>query len=126
MLILSHKSLVCVTAHPKQPGMLVVCGRFPGDVEAFLNSPNAMGARVKEQVTPDEDYRFRAIVSRGRVLECLEDAAECITYNDMHAECADWRREAYTHAGCALRRAQDVLLGLDLGRASTNSWWSAL
>lgn len=92
MWIITNTAFVSIVEHRDDPGMLIVRGRFKGDVERFLN-PLPNGMRVVEEVTPAADYRFRAVVPRDHVAHAMLRSVSKITYpNFKDSIKATWRK----------------------------------
>ena len=66
MWIVLNNSFVSVVQHREDPALVLVRGRFRGDVDRFLNAK-------REIETPGADYRFRATVTRRE----LADGSGC-------------------------------------------------
>ena len=79
MWIILNNAFVSIVEHRADPGLLIVRGRFKGDVERFLN-PMPAGLNVIEEVTPSADYRFRAVVERTDVAHALVRATHRVRY----------------------------------------------
>lgn len=84
MWIVMNKSFVSIVQHHSRPDSLVVRGRFPGDVARFLGVSEAM-----ELETPENDYRYRVVVSRRRVAEALVRASESVDYPNFKDSITD-------------------------------------
>lgn len=92
MWIITSGAFVSIVEHRDDPGMLIVRGRFKGDVQRFLN-PLPGGMRIVEEITPQADYRFRAVVPREAVLHALLRAGRAINYpNFKDSIKATWRK----------------------------------
>lgn len=91
MWIFTPKSFVSVVvdsaSSDKKLKRLVARGRFPGDVERFLE-----GATVTE--TPDSDYRFRTFTSRVEISAALDAAVSRINYENFKASVVNVQRHA--------------------------------
>jgi len=92
--IFARQGFVSVVEHRERRRMLLVRGRFAGDVEAVF--PEAEGQVVE---TPDADYRFRAELDRTAVALRLVDLVFELDYPNFKAslppEALD-RREVYS------------------------------
>jgi hypothetical protein len=79
MWIITNTAFVSIVEHRDDARKLIVRGRFKGDVERFLN-PLPSGLGVIEEVTPNADYRFRAVVQREDVAHAMLRGVSKITY----------------------------------------------
>ena len=92
MWIITNNAFVSIVEHRDDAGMLIVRGRFKGDVARFLN-PLPSGIGVIEECTPGADYRFRATVPRDAVLHAMMRAGDRIRYpNFKDSIRAGWRK----------------------------------
>lgn len=91
MWIITSTSFVSIVQHRDDPRLLIVRGRFKGDVERFLAVPGHL--QPLEQVTPHADYRFRAVVPRETVAAAMEREVARIRYpNFKDSIVAKWRK----------------------------------
>lgn len=79
MWIIQNNAFVSIVEHRDDARKLIVRGRFKGDVERFLN-PLRNGMHVIEDLTPNADYRFRAVVQRDDVAHAMLRSVQRITY----------------------------------------------
>ena len=79
MWVIQNNAFVSIVEHRDDASKLIVRGRFKGDVERFLN-PLPSGLHVVEEVTPNADYRFRAVVPREAVAHAMLRGVSKITY----------------------------------------------
>lgn len=93
MWIFQNDSFVSVVEHHSDPAMLVVRGRLPGDVERAV--PEASGL---VQVTPGNDYRFRATLPRAVVADAICRQVGCIDYPNFKGSVDARARPRYLHA----------------------------
>lgn len=77
MWIVLNNAFVSIVEHKDSRDLLVVRGRFAGDVERFFGWPSG-DARVR--CTPDADYLYRAVVDRDLVSLALQRAVRRVTY----------------------------------------------
>lgn len=78
MWIITNTAFVSIVQYRDDPGLLIVRGRFKGDVMRFLAVPNV--PPTAEIETPDADYRFRAVVPRSLVALALEHQLGQVRY----------------------------------------------
>lgn len=103
MWVVMNDSFVSIVEHWDNPSMLVVRGRFAGDVKRFL------GQDVEEVVTPMNDYRFRAVVPRARVTKALTAAARRIRYPNFKDSIREgFRKGPAMQTWSAWHRAQEL------------------
>jgi len=101
MWLFSVKGFVSIVADESHPGMLLVRGRFAGDVENLFP-----GAKVKK--TPNRDYRFRASVARAEVADRLVDLVSEINYSNFKDQIEDHaHHDAYFNVWRAMWNAQN-------------------
>ena len=87
MWLVLNDSFVSVVEHYSDPKMLVVRGRFPGDVARFLGLEERW-----EEITPERDYRYRMVVSRADVAAAMSLAAKRINYPNFKGSIREgWR-----------------------------------
>lgn len=111
MWIKTNNAFVSIVEHRDNPRLLIVRGRFKGDVERFLN-PLTSGMQVREDVTPKADYRFRAIVPREDVAYALTRAASRIHYPNFKDSIATkWRKAVAMRIWSILFEAQQERAG---------------
>ena len=75
MWVVMNDSFVSVVEHWDDSALLVVRGRFAGDVARFLDVDPG-----REEVTPQRDYRFRIVARRRDVEKALQRALARVTY----------------------------------------------
>lgn len=73
MWVTLNDAFVSIVEHRDDKNLLIVRGRFKGDVDRFL------GCRC-EQETPNADYRFRAVVARVDVARRMYAQVNAISY----------------------------------------------
>lgn len=106
MWIKTNNAFVSIVEHRDDSNLLIVRGRFKGDVERFLN-PLPSGMQVIEEVTPKADYRFRAVVQREAVAYALTRAAARIHYpNFKDSIGTKWRKAIAMRLWSVLHSAQ--------------------
>lgn len=111
MWLILNNSFVSIVEHRDDPNLLVVRGRFKGDVERFLN-PMPAGLNVIEAVTPDADYRFRVVVERGDVAHALTRAVQCVRYpNFKDSIKLAWRKALASRVWSMFHQAQHERIG---------------
>jgi hypothetical protein len=76
VIVLTQNSYVHIGEHPHDPALLLVRGRFRGDVDRFLLAPI-------ELETPDEDYRYQAAAKRDDVSAALARNIREIRYQTV-------------------------------------------
>lgn len=70
-----------IVAHDALPGHLLVRARRPGDIGRLLP-----GAQVR--VTPEADYRYRAVVPAKEVADAIAARVQAIDYTNFKASAA--------------------------------------
>lgn len=108
MWIFTPESFVSVVADSgsldKKLKRLVARGRFPGDIERFLE-----GATVTE--TRDSDYRFRTFAPRAEIAAALHAAVSRINYDNFKASVIDVQRHTvYSRVWQLMADAQEQSL----------------
>lgn len=88
MWLFLNNAFVSIVEHRDEPTLLIVRGRIRGDVDRFLG-------RKCEAVTPEADYRFRAVVERSEVEAAVVRAVEGIAYANFKRSCVNPRHDAY-------------------------------
>ena len=79
---------------------LLVRGRFKGDIERVF-------PRAKVTVTPERDYRYRALVSRETVAQAMHRAVmENGAKNFKGSVKEKWRHDVYQNCWFAMEREQ--------------------
>lgn len=79
---------------------LLVRGRFSGDIERTF--PNA-----KVEVTPNRDYRFRALIDAATVADTIRNAIMNIDYLNFKGSTHEgWRHDAYMGCWTVMEREQ--------------------
>jgi hypothetical protein len=102
---------VSIVQHREDPQLLILRGRFKGDVQRFL------GRHVEEIETPNADYRFRAYVPRVDVASALGRTAGTIRYPNFKDSIATrWRKTLAMRVWSMFHAAQDQRARL--GRAA--------
>jgi hypothetical protein len=87
-IFLNNAFLSVVTA-PEQPDSLLVRARYKGDLERVFG-------KVRVAVTPERDYRFRTLLSRGVVAGTIAAQVATVAYpNFKDSVRARWRHDAY-------------------------------
>lgn len=100
-------AFLSIVAHRTEPEYLLVRARFAGDLERVFP-----GCEV--QVTPDADYRFRALVSRVRAADVIAANVAGIEYDNVKGAVPsggvidNLRYSAMTRAHAALCSAQEA------------------
>jgi len=85
MIVFTQDAYVHIGEHPHDPALLVVRGRFRGDVDRFLLAPI-------EIETVDEDYRYQASAKRDDVSAALARNVRGIRYVSLlQGIRASWR-----------------------------------
>lgn len=84
MWVMTSDSFVSIVEHRDDPNLLLVRGRFPGDVARFLGLDPAL-----EEFTPVADYRYRIVWDRAYVAQRCRRAAEEIAYPNFKASVTD-------------------------------------
>jgi hypothetical protein len=98
MWLIAKQGFLSIVAHRDQPDAFLVRARVKEDLEAF---------GLDAQHTPTADYPYRATISRQRLDEVLQQAAESIDYPNFKATISDpVRHEAYMGVWSTLRRIQ--------------------
>ena len=115
MWVMTNSSFVSIVQHWDKPDIMVVRGRFLGDVANFLNLPLSA-----EKVTPDNDYRFRIEATRDAVHAAVNRAVTMIDYGNFKNSCPPWRHAVYMGVWSVLHQAQRVAL------SGTKTWWKNL
>lgn len=78
MWIITSGGFVSIVQHRDDPRLLIVRGRFEGDVERFLAVPGQL--RPLEECTPHADYRYRCTVPRETVAAALLRQVDLVRY----------------------------------------------
>lgn len=105
MWIFTSNTFVSIVEHFDDPDVLIVRGRFRGDVDRFL------GAR-RETETPEADYRFRAHASRPEVERALQKAVRQIAYGNFKGSIrVQWRKAVAMRVWSIVEAAQRQGLG---------------
>lgn len=100
MWLMTNKSFVSIVEHRDNTNLLCVRGRFKGDVDRFL------GDRCEVE-TPDADYRFRAVATRGDVTDRLAISISEVDYpNFKNSVREKWRHDAYLEVWGVMWREQ--------------------
>lgn len=90
MWIILNDSFVSIVEHRDDDRMLLVRGRFAGDVERFMDWVEG-DKRVREDA--GTDYRFRALVTRAKVAERMAVHVRGIDYpNFKDSISLRWRK----------------------------------
>jgi hypothetical protein len=80
---------------------LLVRARFNGDIEAFHGEP------LKVIETPNADYRYRALVKTGALVENVRRAIAEIDYPNFKMSIAEsWRAQPYAKVWFVMSQAQ--------------------
>lgn len=78
MWIVLNNAFLSIVEHDDDRKLLLVRGRFPGDVARFL------GAKLgDEEITPWADYRYRMVATRAQVRLALTRAVTRIDYGNF-------------------------------------------
>jgi hypothetical protein len=101
MMIWTNNAFVYITEHESDPALLVVRGRFKGDVDRFLLAPIAIE-------TPDEEYRYRAAAKREDVALALKRIINDINYRTLLSSIRTTRRFGVVAAVNRLMAAAEV------------------
>lgn len=95
-----NDSFLSVVAHRTQPDDLLVRARVEGDIQRVF--PDAIVT-----MTPDADYRFRAVLPRGEVAGALAGAVLTIEYDNFkNSVLEDDRHTAYFQSWHAMHQLQ--------------------
>jgi hypothetical protein len=106
MWLFTSNAFVSIVEDRDSVDRLIVRGRFKGDVERFLN-PLPSGVSVREVVTPNADYRFRATVERSDVCAAMVRASYAVGYPNFKGSIkADWRHRVAMAVWSILHREQ--------------------
>lgn len=84
MWVMTSDSFVSIVEHRDDPNLLLVRGRFPGDVARFLGLDPSL-----EEFTPVADYRYRIAWDRGYVAQRCRRAADEISYPNFKSSVKD-------------------------------------
>lgn len=84
-----NNAFVSIVEHYDDPDLLVVRGRFPGDVSRFLGVPVGL-----ERETTHTDYRYRIAAPRKVVEEAVLLAVRGISYPNFKNSIRDYWRKA--------------------------------
>ena len=111
MWVITSTAFVSIVQHREQPGLLIVRGRFKGDVERFLAVPGHL--RPIEEVTPNADYRYRCVVPRELVAAAMQREVQRIAYpNFKDSIVAKWRKALALRVWSLFHAAQNERAGL--------------
>lgn len=101
MWIFTNRGFVSIVAPIGTPeDVLVVRGRFAGDLEALFP-----GFQAHE--TPDRDYRFRILVPRDQVATWLAEQARQLAYTNFKDSVREnWRHDCYLDVWTVMNRWQ--------------------
>ena len=75
-LFLSDSMLSIVQKPRQKPGTLTVRARAAGDIERVFPS-------AKVEATPNADYAYRAVISRGDVAQALTKTVDLLEYDNF-------------------------------------------
>ncbi|TRZ89140.1 MAG: hypothetical protein D4R84_18280 [Rhodocyclaceae bacterium] len=107
MWIFLPDSFVSVVADRNDDSRLLVRGRQPGDVEAFL-APVTLPTECSVSETPGADYRFRAFVPREVVARAVVAHAASIDYSNFKNTVREAaRHSAYMRVWSAMSAYQE-------------------
>lgn len=113
MWVVLNNSFVSIVEHRTLPNVLVVRGRFRGDVARFLDLPIAV-----EQETPDADYRFRIQATREDVALRLVEAVGGVRYPNFKDSIREkWRKSVASSIWGVLWNAQEDRIAAEQGFA---------
>ncbi|WP_295581409.1 hypothetical protein [uncultured Lamprocystis sp.] len=100
MWVFLSDAFLSIVAHRDRPDDLLVRARIAGDLErVFPGYP--------VEITPDADYRFRAVIPRTQVAQALADQATTIDYRNFKGSVRDSdRHDAYMQVWHVMRQAQ--------------------
>lgn len=92
--------------HLDLPDCLLVRARLPGDLERLVS---AYHIDTKIEVTPNADYRFRAIIKKTDFAKAVEAEAAAIDYSNFKSAVHDGssRDSAYMKCWSAMVQAQE-------------------
>lgn len=111
MWIFLNDSFVSVVAHKRNEQLLLVRARIKGDLETLL------GENTKVFSTPDNDYRFRAIVSKKQFAQVMKSRIENIDYKNFKDSVeSDQRHNVYLGVWTVMYKFQEKLYGV-------KQWW---
>lgn len=122
MWVITNTAFVSIVEHRDDPKLLIVRGRFQGDVSRFLRVPGEL--QPIEECTPHADYRYRATVSRELVSQALLREVGKVRYpNFKDSIVAKWRKALALRVWSLFHAAQDQRAGLarSAARASGGS-----
>lgn len=102
MWIITSNSFVSIVEHLDDPGLLIVRGRFSGDVARFLGVPLA-----REAETPEADYRFRIVAKREAVERAMVRAVRRVKYPNFKDSIVEaWRKALAMRVWSIFHQAQ--------------------
>lgn len=107
MWIMCNDAFVSIVVDAGKSGNLLVRGRFAGDVRRAMGDEN-----LREQVTPESDYRFRASLPRAHVAAAVGRAVAAVDYVNFKdsVERKD-RKSVYMTVWSAMLRWQEEWYG---------------
>lgn len=107
MWIVLSNAFVSIVEHRDDADMLIVRGRFKGDVARFLGVPPA-----RETETPDADYRFRIVAKREAVERAVVRAVRGVRYPNFKDSIREvWRKALALKVWSIFHAAQEERAG---------------
>lgn len=103
MWIITSDAFVSIVEHRENPDLLIVRGRFSGDVARFLGVKQS-----NERETPEADYRFRIITRREVVAQAMQRQLGRVRYpNFKDSIAAAWRKALAMRVWSIFHAAQE-------------------
>lgn len=107
MWIITSDAFVSIVEHRDNPDLLIVRGRFAGDVSRFLGMKSTL-----ERETPAADYRFRIITRRDVVERAMARQLKRVRYPNFKDSIAQaWRKALAMRVWSIFHEAQERLRG---------------
>lgn len=106
MWIFTKNGFFSAVQHLDLPDCLLVRARLKGDLNRFITAHNI---KTLVQVTPNADYRYRAIIKKTDFAKAVEAEAESIDYSNFKNAVHDGtpRDTAYMKCWSAMVQAQE-------------------
>lgn len=106
MWIFLNDAFMSVVEHRDDPSLLMVRARLPGDLETVF--PEFVDRVL---TTPSNDYRFRVVVTRERLMQAMNKKIDTIDYDNFKASVRDHaRHDAYVGVWSVMYRAQNAAI----------------